>query len=70
MKQSDFDLSRSQWENLINEWCLDEEDRAMLKRRLLDHITVERIAEEFSFSVPHTSRRLNRAENKLFLHIK
>lgn len=70
MKQSDFDLSYSEWKNLIDEWILNEEERAMLYRRLLDHVTVEKIAEEFCFSVPHTSRKLNNAENRLFLHIK
>jgi predicted DNA binding protein len=42
----------------------------MLNRRMLDHISVEKIAEEFNFSVQHTSRKLNTAEKKIFLHIK
>jgi AraC-like DNA-binding protein len=70
MKQSDFDLSRTEWENAINEWIFSEEDRAMLKRRLLDHITIEKLAEEFNFSVQHTSRKVNHAKNELFLHLK
>lgn len=70
MKQSDFDLSRTEWENAIHEWIFSEEDRAMLRRKLLDHITIERLAEEFNYSVPHTSRRYNRAKNELFSHLK
>ena len=40
-------LSRSQWENLIDEWIFNEEHRKMLKRNLLDGRTYEQLAEEF-----------------------
>ena len=70
MKQSDFDLYRTEWENAIYEWIFSEEDRAMLRRKLLDHITIEKLAEEFNFSVQHTSRKYNKAKNELFSHLK
>ena len=44
VKQS-FDLSRSELEKLIDEWIFREKDRAILKRRLLDGITYETLAE-------------------------
>lgn len=43
------DLSRSQLESLIDEWIVGkngERNRAILKRRLIDGITYEKIAEE------------------------
>ncbi|MBR4972772.1 MAG: hypothetical protein IKY59_07365 [Oscillospiraceae bacterium] len=39
--------------------------RAMLKRRLIDEITVEKIAEEFFFSDRQTKRILSRAKTQL-----
>ena len=45
MKIPNEDLSRSQWENLIDEWIFNEEHRKMLKRNLLDGRTYEQLAE-------------------------
>ena len=48
----DFDkLSRTEWTILIDEWCHSERDRAMIKRRILDGICFEPLAEEFNMSV-------------------
>ena len=44
------DLSRSEIEELIDEWVFKKRNREILKRRLLDGITYERIAEEFGMS--------------------
>ena len=51
MENELFDKPRSEWERLIDEWIFSERDRKILKRRLLDGITHERIAEEFDMSV-------------------
>jgi DNA-directed RNA polymerase specialized sigma subunit len=51
MENELFDIPRSGWEKLIDEWIFSERDRQILKRRLLDGITHERIAEEFDMSV-------------------
>ena len=64
------DLSRSQWENLIDEWIFNERDRAILKRRLLDGRTFEQLAEEFDFSTQNIQRIVYKAQNKLFSKIK
>jgi RNA polymerase sigma factor (sigma-70 family) len=45
-----FEKPRSEWERLIDEWIFNERDRKILKRRLLDGITHEKIAEEFDMS--------------------
>lgn len=64
-----FDLPRSQIEHLIDEWILSERDRAILKRRLLDGIVFERIAEEFDMSTTQIKRIVHETEEKLFKHM-
>lgn len=41
-----IDLPRSEIERLIDEWVRSERDRYILKRRLLDGVTYERLADE------------------------
>lgn len=65
----DSDLSRSEWEHLINEWIFSERDRNILKRRLLDGITFERLAEEFNLSTQQTKNVVYKSMKKLFKHI-
>lgn len=64
----DFNLSRSELERLIDEWILKERDRKILKRRLLDGVTYERLAEEFDLSVRQMKTIVYKAEDKLFNH--
>lgn len=45
-----FSKSRSEWEHIIDEWIFNERYRAIIKRKLLDGVTHERIAEEFDMS--------------------
>ena len=68
--QDTFDLSRSEWENLIDEWVFSERDRALLKRRLLDGICFEPLAEEFNLSVQQTKTIVYRLQNRLFRKLK
>ena len=44
-------LSRTQLEKRIDAWVFNERNRKILKRRLLDGITYEALAEEFDMSV-------------------
>lgn len=64
-----IDLPRSQIEHLIDEWIYSERDRKILKRRLLDGVCFEPLAEEFDLSVRHTKTIVYKAEEKLFRHI-
>lgn len=64
-----IDLSRSQIEHLIDEWIFSERDRKILKRRLLDGICFEPLAEEFDLSVRHIKTIVYKNEEKLFKHI-
>lgn len=64
-----IDFSRSQIEHLIDEWILSERDRLMLKRRLLDGICFEPLAEEFNLSVRQTKSIIYKSMDKLYRHI-
>lgn len=66
------ELSRSQLEKLIDEWIVGkngERNRAILKRRLVDGITYENIAEEFDLSVRQTKTIIYKEEQRLIKHI-
>lgn len=70
MKKTElYNLSRSEWENLIDEWIFDETHRAMLKRNLLDGRTYEQIAEQFDCSRDKVARLIPKLQNKLFSKI-
>jgi len=58
-------LSRSEIERLIDEWILKERDRKILKRRLVDGITYEALAEEFELSARHVKTLVYKGEKKL-----
>lgn len=45
------DIPRSEWNHLIDEWIFSERDRNILKRRLLDGLTFQQLADEFDMSV-------------------
>ena len=60
------DMSRSEISHIIDEWIFSERDRAILKRRLLDGIKYETLAEEFDLSVRRTKTIVYKAEEKLF----
>ena len=61
--------SRKEWEELIDNWVHNEVDRRMLKRRLLDGICFEPLAEEFELSVNHCQTRVKKAKKQLFNNI-
>ena len=51
---------------LIDEYIHSERDRAILKRRLIDGITYERLAEEFDLSVTQVKRIVYKGEDIIF----
>lgn len=65
MKQ--IGLSRSQIEKLIDDWILKERDRNILKRRLIDGIKFESLAEEFDLSVRQVKNIVYKGINILSL---
>lgn len=63
------DLSVSEVENLIDEWIFNERNRRILKRRLIDGVTYERIAEEFDLSVRQVKNIIYKSEIRVFAHV-
>ena len=47
-------ISLNQRNNLIDEWIFSERNRNLAKRKLIDGITFEQLAEEFKLSVTRT----------------
>ena len=69
MKYDLTDISRSEIEKAIDEWILNERDRGILKRRLVDGLTYEALSYEFNLSVRHTKTIIYKAEERLFTKI-
>ena len=63
------DYTNSQISGIIDEYIHSERDRKLLKRRLIDGITYERIAEEFDLSVRQVKTIVYRAEKTIFAHV-
>ena len=70
MKHRFEGYSRSTVSAAIDEWIFNERDRAILKRRLLDGIYYEPLAEEFGLSVDRIKQIVRNSESKLFKHLR
>lgn len=64
------EYTNSQIRELIDEYIHSERDRAILKRRLIDGICYEPLAEEFGLSVRYTKTLIYREQAKLFKHVR
>lgn len=64
MEYSNSDISR-----VIDEYIHSERDRAILKRRLLDGICYEPLAEEFGLSVRQIKNIVYKSQERLFKHM-
>ena len=62
-------LSNDDIRMLIDKWVRGERARAILKRRLIDCICYEPLAEEFDLSVRQIVNIVYKAEQQLFEHI-
>ena len=63
------EYTNSQIEQLINEHIHSQRDRAILKRRLIDGICFEPLAEEFDMSVRQMKTIVYKAQEQLFRHL-
>jgi DNA-directed RNA polymerase sigma subunit (sigma70/sigma32) len=70
MENELFEKPRSEWERLIDEWIFSERDRKILKRRLLDGITHEKIAEEFDMSDRQVRAIVKKSVARLSMKVK
>jgi hypothetical protein len=62
-------ISNSDIEHLIDEWIKSERDRRILKRRLIDGICFEPLAEEFELSVRQVKNIVYKSECTLIKHL-
>ena len=63
------EMSRTDIEYLIGEWIHDQRARNLTRRRLLDNITYERLAEEFDLSVTQVKTICYKSQKRLIEHI-
>lgn len=61
-----MEKSRSEIEFLIDEYILSERDRKLLKRRLIDGIIYEKLAEEFNLSERQVKNIVYKSQDKMF----
>ena len=64
-----YELSRTQINNIIDEWILNERNRKLLKRRFVDGICYEPLAEEFELSVRQVKSIVHNAEEIILRHL-
>ena len=60
------DYTNSEISHAIDEVIHSERDRAILKRRLIDGVCFEPLAEEFNLSVRQVKQIVYKAQDKLF----
>lgn len=60
------DLSRNEIDYLIEQWVFSQRDRALVRRKLFDAVTFERLAEEFDLSVRQTKNVYYKWTKKIF----
>lgn len=63
-------IPNSDIEKAINEWIHSERDRIILKRRLIDGICYEPLADEMDMSVRQIKNIVYKSEIRLFKHLK
>lgn len=63
------EYTNSQISYLIDEYIHSERDRNILKRRLIDGLTYEKLAEEFDLSVRNIKKIVYKCEDTLFSHL-
>ena len=62
-----MEYTNSQIRELISEYIHSERDRDILKRRFIDGICYEPLAEEFDLSVGQTKNIVYKGKDRLFL---
>lgn len=63
------EYTNSQISVLIDEYIHSARDRAIMKRRLIDGICFEPLAEEFNLSVRQVKNIVYRCQERLFKHL-
>lgn len=63
-------ISNAELSSIIDNWVKGERNRSILKRRLIDKICYEPLAEEFELSVRHVKNIVYHNEEIIFRHLQ
>lgn len=63
------ELGRTGISELIDEWVMNSRDREVIRKRLIDGVFFEPLAEQFDLSVRQVKRIVYKAEEQIFKHI-
>ena len=66
----ELDIKNSDIENVISEYVSSERDRSLLRRRLIDGIRFEQLAEEYDLSVTQTKNIVYKYEQFLYEKVR
>ena len=67
---SSLGISTTELAEEIDRWIYDERARKMLKRKIIDNVTYERLAEENDISVRQANTIVKAYEAVLFNHLR
>ena len=65
-----IEYTNSQIADLINEYIHSARDRDLMKDRLIDGLTYERLAERYDISVAQVKRIVYKTQMNLFRHLQ
>ena len=65
-----MEYSNSRIREIIGEYIHDEKHRKLMCRRLIDNITIDRLAEEFELSVSQVKRIIWKDSEIIFRHLE
>ena len=65
-----MEYSNSRIREIIGEYIHDEKHRGLMARRLIDNITIDRLAEEFDLSVSQVKRIIWKDSEIIFRHLE
>lgn len=65
-----MEYSNSRIREIIGEYINDEKHRKLMARRLIDNVTIDRLAEEFDLSVSQVKRIIWKDSEIIFRHLE
>ena len=69
MKIEGLGKSRTEWNQIIDDWIFSEIDRFILKRRLLDGLCFQQVPDDVNLSIEQVKKRYYKAQKELFTHV-
>ena len=69
MITSQFDLSRDQWEHLIDQYVFHARNREIAKKRLLDGYRIDDLAAEYCLSPERVKKIMAGVKDTLLRHL-